>query len=84
MNYATGDVVDPLDEGSLYYRALKVNNQLYREGLFDPESVSQNFDTYTQKLTNGRYLMALWGWIIGNFNSADKAAREDRLHHFQV
>lgn len=76
VNYATGDVVDPLAEGSLYYRALKVNNQLYREGLFDPESVSQNFDTYSQKLTNGRYLMALWGWIIGNFNSAEKDAQK--------
>lgn len=40
VNYATGDVVNPLEEGSLYYRALKVNNQLYRDGLFDPESVS--------------------------------------------
>ncbi len=74
VNYATQQVVNPLDEGSLYYRALKVNNQLYRAGLFDPESVSQNFDTYSQKLSNGRYLMTLWGWIINNFNSAERAA----------
>ena len=58
VNYATGDIVNPLEEGSLYYRALKVNNQLYRMGLFDPESVSQNFDTYLQKLSSGRYLVA--------------------------
>ena len=83
VNYATGDVVDPLEEGGLYYRALKVNNQLYREGLFDPESVSQNFDTYTQKLTNGRYLMALWGWIISNYNSAEKAAAKDGFVTFK-
>lgn len=76
VNYATGDIVNPLEEGSLYYRALKVNNQMYREGLFDPESVSQNFDTYSQKLTNGRYLMALWGWIIGNYNTAERAAEK--------
>lgn len=74
VNYATRDIVNPLDEGSLYYRALKVNNELYRMGLFDPESVSQNFDTYSQKLAGGRYLMALWGWIISQFNSADRAA----------
>lgn len=73
VNYANGDIVNPLEDGSLYYRALKVNNQLYREGLFDPESVSQNFDTYTQKLSGGRYLMVLWGWITGNYNSAEKA-----------
>lgn len=76
VNYATKEVVNPLEEGSLYYRALKVNNQLYRDGLFDPESVSQNFDTYNQKLTSGRYLVALWGWIINNFNSADRAAEK--------
>ncbi len=76
VNFATGDIVNPLEEGSLYYRALKVNNQLYREGLFDPESVSQNFDTYSQKLTGGRYLMTLWGWITGNFNNAERAAQK--------
>lgn len=76
VNYATGDIVNPLEEGSLYYRALKVNNQMYREGLFDPESVSQNFDTYSQKLSNGRYLMALWGWIIGNYNNAERAEQK--------
>ena len=76
VNYANGDIVNPLEEGSLYYRALKVNNEMYRKGLFDPESVSQNFDTYSQKLSNGRYLMALWGWIIGNFNNADRAAEK--------
>lgn len=74
VNYATQKVVNPLEENSLYYRALKVNNQLYREGLFDPESVSQNFDAYSQKLAAGRYLMCLWGWIINNFNSAERAA----------
>lgn len=76
VNYATGDIVNPLEEGSLYYRALKVNNQLYRMGLFDPESVSQNFDTYLQKLSAGRYLVALWGWITGNYNSAERAANK--------
>lgn len=74
VNYANGDIVNPLEDGSLYYRALKVNNQMYREGLFDPESVSQNFDTYSQKLAGGRYLMVLWGWITNNFNNAERAA----------
>lgn len=76
-NFATGEVVNPLEEGSLYYEALKVNNELYRRGLFDPESVSQNFDTYSQKLNGGRYLMALWGWIIAsNFNNAERSEQE--------
>ena len=82
VNYATREVVNPLEEGSLYYRALKVNNELYRAGLFDPESSSQNFDTYSQKLASGRYLMAMWGWIIGYYNSADKAANKDGFTTF--
>jgi len=82
VNYATREVVNPLEEGSLYYRALKVNNQLYREGLFDPESSSQDFNTYSSKLSAGRYLMAMWGWIIGNYNSADKAANKDGFTTF--
>ena len=76
VNYATGDIVNPLEKDSLYYRALKVNNQMYRDGTFDPESVSQNFDAYSSKLSNGRYLMALWGWIIGGFNTAERAAEK--------
>ena len=74
VNYATRDIDDPLVEGGMYYRALKMNNQLYRMGLFDPESVSQNFDTYTQKMAGGRYLMIMWGWLIDMFNGVEKAA----------
>ena len=84
VNYQTRDVVNPLEDGSLYYRALKVNNQLYREGLFDPESTSQNFDAYSQKLSSGRYLMAMWGWIIGQYNSAEKAANKNGFTTFLI
>ena len=84
VNYATRDIVNPLEEGSLYYRALKVNNQLYRDGLFDPESSSQNFDSYSTKLSAGRYLVCLWGWIIGNYNSAEKAANKNGFVTFLI
>ena len=77
VNYETRQVDDQLAEDSMYKRALKVVNQMYRDGTFDPESVSQNFDTYSQKLSAGRYLMAMWGWIIGNYNSVEKAANKD-------
>ena len=84
VNYATGDIVNPLEKDSLYYRALKANNQMYRDGTFDPESVSQNFDAYSQKLTKGRYLMALWGWIIGNFNNAERAEQKIGFQTFLI
>jgi len=84
VNYATRQVDDQLAEDSMYKRALKVVNQMYRDGTFDPESVSQNFDTYSQKLSAGRYLMAMWGWIIGNYNSVEKAANKDGFVTFMI
>ena len=84
VNYATREIVNPLEEGSLYYRALKVNNELYRRGLFDPESVSQGWDGYSTKLSNGRYMMALWGWLIGNYNNAERAADKNGFVTFMI
>ena len=82
VNYATKDIVDPLEDGSLYYRCLKVVNEMYRNGTFDPESVSQNYDTYSQKLNSGRYLIALWGWIVGGYNNPEKAANKEGFTTF--
>lgn len=76
VNYETGDLVNPLEEDSLYYKALKVNNQLYRMGLFDPESVSQDFNSYSSKLDAGRYLMTPWGWATNGFNTKERAEKE--------
>lgn len=84
VNYATKDVVNPLEKDSLYYRCLKVNNQMFRDGTFDPESVSQNYDAYNTKLTAGRYLMALWGWIIGGYNTPERAANRDGFYTFLI
>ena len=84
VNYATKKVEDQLAEDGLYKKTLKVINQMYRDGTFDPESVSQNFDTYSQKLSSGRYLMVMWGWIIGNYNSAEKAANKDGFVTFLI
>ncbi len=72
VNWATGDVENPLEEDSLYKKMLSVNNQLYRAGLFDPESISQNWDAYSLKVDSGRYLMGLWGWKMKSYNSQER------------
>ncbi len=74
VNWATGDVVNPLEEGSLYQKMLSINNQLYRAGLFDPESISQNYDAYSVKVDAGRYLLGLWGWKMQAYNSDERTA----------
>lgn len=76
VNWANGDVVNPLEEDSLYKKMLSINNELYREGLFDPDSISQDFDTYGSKLRSGRYLMALWGWLAPDFNTPENLEKE--------
>ena len=77
VNFASRDVQDQLQEDGMYKKALRAVNQMYRDGTFDPESVSQNFDAYSTKLSSGRYLIALWGWIIGNYNTAERAENKD-------
>ncbi|HPF87749.1 MAG TPA: hypothetical protein PK537_06810 [Candidatus Limiplasma sp.] len=75
VNWGTGDIVNPLEDDSLYYQCLKVNNELYRAGLFDPESISQNYDTYSTKVDAGRYLLGLWGWKMQTYNSDERVAK---------
>lgn len=72
VNWSNGNVVNPLEEDSLYKKMLSVNNKLYREGLFDPESISQNWDSYSLKVDAGRYLMGLWGWKMKSYNSQER------------
>ncbi len=74
VNWATGNVVNPLEDGSLYQKMLSINNQLYRAGLFDPESISQNYDAYSTKVDAGRYLLGLWGWKMQAYNSDERTA----------
>jgi putative aldouronate transport system substrate-binding protein len=74
VNWGTGEIVNPLEEDSLYHKMLSINNQLYRAGLFDPESISQNYDTYSAKVDSGRYLLGLWGWKMQSYNSTERVA----------
>ena len=75
VNWSNGNIVNPLEEDSLYHQILSINNQLYRAGLFDPESISQNYDTYSTKVDAGRYLLGLWGWKMQSYNSAERVAK---------
>jgi hypothetical protein len=37
----------------------------------DPDSATQNWDTYAFKLQNGQYLFAYWAWAVGNPVTSD-------------
>lgn len=45
-------------------------NKMYNEGLIDPESFTQNYDTYLSKIATGRVIGVIDGyWQFGNANS---------------
>ena len=45
-----------------YLKMLKLNNELYRKGLLDPESVTQDYDSYTSKVEDNRIFASLTGY----------------------
>ena len=56
------DLEDILDEDGQYLRALRFLFAANQEGLVDPESESQNYDTLSDKYRDGQILTSLWSW----------------------
>ena len=52
-----------IDDNSPYNRVLKLFYQANKMGLVDPESTSQNFDTMSNKYTDGQILYSPWPWL---------------------
>ena len=61
-NCETGEFYDCLDKEGPYVEMLRFFNTLYREGLLDPSSMTQDYDTATAKVTAGRTF-----WSIFNY-----------------
>ena len=68
-NMLTHEIKSLLDEDSFYKRALKFYYEANQRGLLDPDSMTQTFDTVTQKYTAGRVMFTYFSWMTGNFNS---------------
>lgn len=63
MSSADGsDIQDIMDDNSQYIRALRFLFQANQEGLVDPESTTQNYDTLSNKYRDGQILTSLWSW----------------------
>lgn len=56
------DVQDILDENGQYVRALRFLFTANQEGLVDPESAVQNYDTLSNKYRDGQILTSIWSW----------------------
>jgi len=65
-----------LDPNSYYIKALRVYNQAHRDGIFDPDSISQTFDDVSKKYINGQILYSQFSWLgPNNYNTVENTAK---------
>lgn len=80
------DYQNIIDEDSLYIKALRFLNEANARGLVDPDSGSQNYDTWFQKYREGKTLYSPWPWVGQSaFNTAEneEAGRGFRMASVQ-
>ena len=68
-NMLTQETKSLLDEDSFYKRALKFYFEANQRGLLDPDSMTQTFDTVSQKYSAGRVMFTYFSWMTGTFNN---------------
>lgn len=73
-NSADGSFVDCLKEDGPYLESLRFFNGLYREGLLDPDSMTQTYDEMIAKVRAGGTLFSLFNYTGSiAFNNAEHA-----------
>ena len=64
-----------INDDSFYIQALKFFYEANQRGLVDPDSTTQNYDTWSAKYTNGKILYCPWPWVGQSFyNTAENKA----------
>lgn len=64
-----------LEDNSLYYRGLKFFFQANQLGILDPDSSTQNYDTFDAKYRDGGVFFDLWPWHCqGAYNTQENKA----------
>lgn len=64
-----------IDSDSEYIKSLEFLNKASQRGLVDPDSTTQNYDTWSAKYTNGKVLYCPWPWVGQNlYNTAENTA----------
>ena len=73
---ATGEFHGALEADGPYMEALKFYNQLYRNDLLDPDSMTQTFDTMSSKVRNGNVFFSVFDYAGSLlFNSEEHLAQ---------
>ncbi len=77
----TGTVYGALDdsEGAPYYTVLKWMNELYREGLIDPNSASQEYDQYAEKMAAGGAFFSIFKYAGQDVYNTEEHVSENKV-----
>lgn len=59
----TGQFQGCLDEDGYYLRVLRFYNQLYQNGLVDPDSRTQGYEGCVEDYQDGRAFFCIFGWL---------------------
>lgn len=64
-----------IDDDSIYKEVLEFFYEANQRGLVDPDSTTQNYDTWSAKYTNGKVLYCPWPWVGQTlYNTAENKA----------
>ena len=70
---ADGKTFVPLtDKTASYYKMLKFLNKLYKAGLVDPDSGTQDWNAACAKMSAGQVYMFWYSWQVGFWNSQER------------
>lgn len=70
------DVQSVIDPDGIYVRVLKFLYDANQQGLLDPESSEQDFDTLASKYQDGAVLYSMWPWFgAGEYNTLKRTAQ---------
>ncbi|MCR5675884.1 MAG: ABC transporter substrate-binding protein [Lachnospiraceae bacterium] len=70
---ADGKTFTPItDKTATYYKMLKFLNSLYKAGLVDPDSGTQDWNAACAKMSAGQVNMFWYSWQVGFWNSQER------------
>lgn len=72
-----GEIKSILDDDSQYKKVLDFFYEANQEGLVDPDSITQKWDSVLDKYNNGRILFSPWQWATAGFNTTERTNKAD-------
>lgn len=79
MDPKTGQFYDALDPNGPYVEALRFYNKLYREGLMDPDSMTQTYDEMLSKVKAGNVLFSIQSFAGSDVYNTDDHLSQNKL-----